>query len=241
MALDIHFVTIFPDLFRGPFETGILGIASRKGLARFRTVNVRDFAVDDHGTVDDYAYGGGPGMIMMAPPIVQAVRSVCSPGEEGTRVVHMTPAGELFDQAAAERLAEFRRIVFVCGRYKDIDARVDELVVDERISIGDYIVSGGEFPALVVADAVVRYLRGAVGDERSRDTDSFSGKRGFSLDAAHYTRPPEFEGLRVPDVLISGDHAKIEEWRRRSARERTKRRRPDLLGKGTADGPPVDG
>lgn len=236
MTLEIDFLTIFPGLFRGPLETGILGVAAKKGLASYRAVDIRDFAVDDYGSVDDYPYGGGPGMIMMAPPIVHAVRSVCTPGSAGTRVIRMTPAGRPFTRADAERLAGEERIVFVCGRYKGVDERVDELIVDELLSIGDYIVSGGELPALVVADAVVRYLRGAVGDERSRDTDSFSAERAQSLDAAYYTRPPAFEGLCVPEVLLSGNHAAIDEWRRRSALERTMRLRPDLLDEEPADG-----
>ncbi len=169
-------------------------------------------------------------MILMAPPLVKAVESVRSQEEgEEAPVVLLTPCGELFDQAKALELSKKKKIVFICGRYKGVDERVRELVVTHCISIGDYVLSGGELPALVVADAVVRCLPGVIGDERSRETDSFSEERGFSLDAAYYTRPQEYRGLAVPEVLLSGNHALIEQWRRQSALERTKRWRPDLL------------
>lgn len=227
--MEICFVTIFPGMLEGPLSHGTLDIASRKGAAEYRVVDIRDFAVDERGTVDDYPYGGGPGMVMMAPPIVEAVESVRSGEEAGeVPVILMSPAGRVFDQEKARQLSKAAKIVLVCGRYKGVDERVERLVITESISIGDYILSGGEIPALAVADAVVRHLPGVIGDERSRDTDSFSGERGFSLDAAYYTRPPEYRGLGVPDVLLSGNHAMIDEWRRRSAGERTGRYRPDL-------------
>ena len=231
--MEICFITIFPGMMEGPLSTGMLGIASEKGAAEYRTVDLRDFAVDKHGSVDDYPYGGGPGMVMMAPPVVEAVESVRSPEERETvPVILMTPAGRKFDQSVAEELAGHEKIVFVCGRYKGIDARVEQLVITDKISIGDYILSGGEIPALAVADAVIRHLPGVIGDERSRDTDSFSGEREFQLDADYYTRPPEYRGLKVPEVLQSGNHALIEEWRRESAAEKTRKIRPDLLDSG---------
>lgn len=234
--MDIYFLTIHPDIFSGPLSAGVLDRAARAGAASFHVVNLRDFALDAYGTVDDYPYGGGPGMVMMAPPVVAAVESVRPPAEAGrVPVVLLTPAGRPFDQRTAEELAGHEKIVFVCGRYKGVDERVNELVITDSISIGDYVLSGGELPALVVADAVVRNLPGVLGDERSRETDSFTGDRGTSLDAAYYTRPPEFRGLAVPEVLISGNHAKIEQWRRESALERTKRLRPDLIGGGGTD------
>ena len=169
-------------------------------------------------------------MVMMAPPVVEAVESVRSPEEAGkVPVILMSPAGRRFDQSLSMELARHEKIVFVCGRYKGIDARVEELVITDSISIGDYILSGGELPALAVADAVIRHLPGVIGDERSRDTDSFSLEREYLLDASYYTRPPEYRGLSIPEVLLSGNHAKIDEWRRESVLERTKRLRPDLL------------
>ncbi len=228
--MEICFITIFPGIFNGPLEDGILGVAARKGAAAYTVVNLRDFAVDEHGSVDDYPYGGGPGMVMMVKPVVEAVESVIEETDETEEisVILMSPAGERFSQKKARELAEKKKLVFVCGRYKGIDERINELIITDRISIGDYIVSGGEFPALVVADSVVRHLPDVIGDERSRDTDSFSSGRLFSLDTAYYTRPPEYRGLKVPEVLISGNHARIEDWRKESSLERTGRYRPDL-------------
>jgi tRNA (guanine37-N1)-methyltransferase len=227
MGLELCFVTIFPELFAGPLGSGVLGIAAKKGIASYHVVHLRDFAEDRYGTVDDYPYGGGPGMVMMAPPIVKAVESVRSIDEE-IPVILLSASGRRFDQHLARRLAEARKIVLICGRYKGVDERVVDVLGAQEVSIGDYVLSGGELPALVVADAVVRYLPGVLGDERSRETDAFSGERAFSLDAAYYTRPPEFRGHKVPAVLLSGNHAMIEEWREESARDRTKRLRPDL-------------
>ncbi len=231
--MDFYFITIFPRLFDKTIESGVLGIAARKGAARYHVVNLRDFAVDSYGTVDDYPYGGGPGMVLMAPPVVEAVESVRREvGQvESVTVILLSPCGELFTQAKAVELSRRSTIVFICGRYKGVDERVRELVVNESLSVGDYIVSGGELPALIVTEAVVRNLSGVLGDERSRETDSFSPEREFTLDAAYYTRPPEYRGHRVPEVLISGNHAKIEEWRKESARERTLRYRPELTSK----------
>ncbi|MCK4549061.1 MAG: tRNA (guanosine(37)-N1)-methyltransferase TrmD [Candidatus Krumholzibacteria bacterium] len=228
--MKICFITIFPGMMSGPLTSGMLDIAAKKGAADYTVVNLRDFAVDKHGSVDDYPYGGGPGMVMMAPPVVEAVESVRTADEAGeVPVILMSPAGRRFDQSIAIELARHEKIVFVCGRYKGVDERVEELVITDTVSIGDYILSGGELPALVVADAIVRHLPGVIGDERSRDTDSFSEEREFMLDAAYFTRPTEYRGLKVPEILQSGNHAKIDEWRRESALERTKRLRPDLL------------
>lgn len=228
--MEIYFITIFPELFEGPLSSGVLGVAARKDAVRYQVVNLREFAVDRHGTVDDYPYGGGAGMVMMAPPIVEAVESILSGEERGeVPVILLSPKGVPFTQSKAESLSRGEKIVFICGRYKSVDERVNELVVTESISIGDYVVSGGELPALVVTDGLVRYLPGVLGDERSRETDSFTVDREFALDAGYYTRPPEFRGLSVPDVLLSGNHAEIERWREGSARENTRRFRPDLI------------
>jgi tRNA (guanine37-N1)-methyltransferase len=228
-AMEFHFVTIFPELFPGVLETGVLGVAGRKDVASYNVIDLRDFTNDPHRTVDDYPYGGGPGMVMMAPPIVEAVESVRPENEKDeVPVIMLSPAGKILSQADARRLAGMKKIIFVCGRYKGVDERVEQMVVTEMISIGDYIVSGGELPALIVADAVVRHLPGVLGDDRSRETDSFDIERESSLDAAYYTRPPEYRGVGVPEVLVSGNHAKIEEWRRESGLERTAKFRPDL-------------
>jgi len=228
--MEICFITIFPGMMTGPLTSGMLDIAVQKGVAEYTVVNLRDFAVDKHGSIDDYPYGGGPGMVMMAPPIVDAVESVRTAEEaEEVPVILMSPAGRRFDQSIAVELSRHEKIVFVCGRYKGIDERVEELVITDTVSIGDYILSGGELPALVVADAIVRHLPGVIGDERSRDSDSFSCDREFMLDASYYTRPTEYRGLKVPEILQSGNHAKIDEWREESAKDRTKRLRPDLL------------
>ena len=234
--MELYFVTIFPEVFVKPLESGILGIAAKKKAAGYHIIDLRDFAEDKYGTVDDYPYGGGPGMVMMAPPIVKAVESVRPPGEEeAVPVILLSPSGGRFDQETARRLSRAEKIVFVCGRYKGVDERVIDILNAEPVSIGDFVLSGGELPALVIADAVVRHLPGVLGDERSRETDSFSEERGASLDAAYYTRPPEFRGYKVPDVLLSGNHGKIEEWRAESASERTKTRRPDLMKDGDTE------
>jgi tRNA (guanine37-N1)-methyltransferase len=227
--MELYFVTIFPEVFVKPLESGILGIAAKKNAAGYHVIDLRDFAEDKYGTVDDYPYGGGPGMVMMAPPIVKAVESVRPPEEgERSRVILLSPSGVRFDQEKARQLAATDKIVFICGRYKGVDERVIDILDAEPVSIGDFVLSGGELPALVIADAVIRHLPGVLGDERSRETDSFSGERGASLDAAYYTRPPEFRGFRVPDVLLSGNHGEIDRWRDESALERTRNRRPDL-------------
>ncbi len=228
--MEICFITIFPGMMTGPLTSGMLDIAVQKGVAEYTVVNLRDFAVDKHGSIDDYPYGGGPGMVMMASPVVDAVESVRTAEEaEEVPVILMSPAGRRFDQSIAVELSRHEKIIFVCGRYKGIDERVEELVITDTVSIGDYILSGGELPALVVADAIVRHLPGVIGDERSRDSDSFSCDREFMLDASYYTRPTEYRGLKVPEILQSGNHAKIDEWREESAKDRTKRLRPDLL------------
>lgn len=209
-------------MFEGVLNTGVFGIASKNGLAEYSVVNLRDFAVDKHGSVDDYPYGGGPGMILMVSPIVDAVEKIVGKDDIDTAVVLLSPYGRPHSQETASRLAGKKRIVFICGRYKGIDERVNDLVVTDRISIGDFILSGGELPAMIVADSVIRYIPGVLGDEMSRDTDSFSSLTGKDyLDCAYYTRPQEYRGLKVPDLLLSGNHKMIEEWRKQSARDRT--------------------
>ncbi len=226
MRVDI--VTLFPEYFAVPLSTGVVGRAVKEGRAQVACVNPRDFTTDRHRTVDDYPYGGGPGMVLKAPPFVDAVESLVGNGNpEQVPVLLLSPQGERFDQAMARSMASWPRMVIVCGRYKGIDERVRELVVTREISIGDYVLSGGEPAALVLLDALLRLLPGVLGDEESAETDSFGIDGSGPLDCGYYTRPPEYRGLQVPEVLLSGHHARIEAWRRAEAAARTRSRRPE--------------
>lgn len=221
-------VTIFPEMLDPLIDFGVSGRALREGIARLETWNPRDFARDRHRTVDERPYGGGPGMVMAAPPLCAAIRAARTALGEDTHVVYLSPQGRRLSQARVESLAARPGpLVMVAGRYEGIDERVIALEVDEELSIGDYVLSGGELAALVVLDAVIRLLPGALGHEESARQDSFS--EGL-LDCPHYTRPEVFEGLAVPEVLLSGDHERIRRWRRVQAEERTRQRRPDLDG-----------
>ncbi len=224
MRFDV--ITIFPRLFDGPLGEGIVRRAIERGLVDVRVHDLRDHTADRHRTVDDVPFGGGPGMVFKPEPLFRAVESVAGDGPAPDAVVLTSPQGRRFCQADAVRLAGLGRVVIICGRYEGVDERVRQALVTEELSIGDYVVSGGELPALVVVDAVVRLLPGAVGDEESVQAESFT--RGL-LDYPHFTRPAEFRGLRVPDVLLSGHHAEIKRWRLREAVRRTLDRRPDLL------------
>ena len=225
-------LSILPDLFHAYFEHGVVRRAIVGGALSIDVVNPRDFARDRHGTVDDTPYGGGPGMVMKPEPLAEAIEHIKSDGAP-TLTIMSTPQGEPFDQAMAEELSrEERRLLFLCGRYEGIDDRVREVYADREISVGDYVLSGGELAALVIIDAVVRLLPGAVGDEKSLREESFTW--GI-LDYPHYTRPPEWRGLRVPEVLLSGNHREIERWRRREALRRTLLRRPELLERASLD------
>ena len=227
--MQVHIVTLFPELFTAAIGTGVVGRAAQAGLVRFDLVNPRDFTRDRHRTVDDYPYGGGAGMILKAPPLVEAVESIVEPGNpRAVPVVLLSPQGERFTQAHAAAMSRWPETVLVCGRYKAVDERFRELVVTHELSIGDYVLSGGEPAALVVIDALVRLLPGALGDEDSAQTDSFGAQGGGGLDCTYYTRPPEYRGRKVPEVLLSGHHAQIAVWRRQEAEERTRARRPDL-------------
>jgi tRNA (guanine37-N1)-methyltransferase len=225
--MRINVVTIFPEMMESFFGTGMLGIAKKKGRVAFRCVSPREFTSDAHRTVDDAPFGGGAGMVMMAPPIVDAVESLDRAPE--SPVILMAPSGKRFEQRDAERLAREPELTFISGRYKGVDERVRELVVTEEISLGDFVLSGGEVAAATVIEAVVRLVDGVLGDDESAHTDSFAPGREGRLDCAWYTRPAEYRGLKVPDVLISGHHAEIEKWRRASSLERTRRHRPDLI------------
>ena len=226
--MNISVITIFPEFFGAYFNDGVIGRALKGGLFNLDLRNPRDYATDKHRSVDDYPFGGGPGMVMKVEPIARAVDDVKSDGLE-TFTVMVTPSGRRFDQTMAKELSEERRrLLFICGRYEGVDQRVHDLCVDEEISVGDYVLTGGELPALVIIDAVVRLLPGVVGDSASLEDESFSW--GI-LDYPHYTRPSVWEGREVPEVLLSGDHARVEAFRRKEALRRTMRFRPDLLGR----------
>jgi tRNA (guanine37-N1)-methyltransferase len=223
----IDVITIFPELFEPFLRASIVGVAVGKGLVEVTVHDLRDWTTDRHRTVDDAPYGGGPGMVMKPEPLVAAIEALAGPKgpDRGPRVVLMSPQGQRLDQAGLERLAPVEHLVLVCGRYEGVDQRAIELAVDEELSIGDYVLSGGEVPAMAVIEGVVRLTPGALGNPESTRNESFSA--GL-LEGPQYTRPPVFGGLAVPEVLRSGDHAAVAEWRARRAQELTRRRRPDL-------------
>lgn len=223
--IRFEILTLFPDFFKGPLSESIISRACEKNLIGIRIINIRDFTADKHHVADDYPYGGGAGMVMKPEPIARAIRSLKEESPQ-PRVIYLTPQGKPFSQQRARELAQMDRIILLCGHYEGIDERVRMRLVDEEISIGDYVLTGGETPALIVLDAVARMIPGVLGNEDSFRNDSFYD--GI-LDYPHYTRPEEFEGDRVPETLLSGHHKKIEEWRRREALARTLRVRPDLL------------
>ncbi len=219
--MKINIFSIFPSLFESFLETGIIGRAKEKGIIFFNLIDIRDFSSDTYGTVDDSPYGGGPGMVMMAEPIVKALESL---GERGKTYL-LSPRGKNLNQKMARELSKEKVLSLVCGRYKGVDERVRDFV-DGEISIGDYILSGGEVAAMVVVEALTRLLPGAVGDVDSVNTDSF--ERGL-LDSPIYTRPQEFRGKEVPEVLLSGNHAKIKGWREEEAIKLTRKYRKDIV------------
>jgi tRNA (guanine37-N1)-methyltransferase len=222
MIFDI--LTLFPEMFRSPLEESIIGKARNAGLIKVNLFNIRDYAEGKHRVTDDYPYGGGKGMIMKPEPIIRGIEAIQSDNPEA-RVILMTPQGYPLRQEVVKRLAQQSHLILICGRYEGVDERVRD-VVDEEISIGDYVLTGGELAALVVIDAVSRQIPGVLGDEEASEDDSFS--RGL-LEHPQYTRPREFAGRKVPEILLSGDHQAIEQWRRQEALRRTWERRPDLL------------
>jgi tRNA (guanine37-N1)-methyltransferase len=224
MRIDI--VSIFPEVFAAPLATSMVGIAREKGILDVRVHDLRDWTTDRHRQVDDTPYGGGPGMVMKPEPLFRSVADLkaTSPVTDPT-VILVTPQGRRFDQPLAEQLAVESHLIMLCGRYEGFDERIRHLA-DMEISIGDYVLTGGELPALVVVDAVTRLLAGVLGSDESAVEESFSWRL---LEYPQYTRPAEWEGMRVPDILLSGDHSRIARWRRLKAVERTARRRPDLL------------
>lgn len=225
MKIDV--LTLFPEMFTGVFGSSILKKASEKGTVQYNVVNFRDYADNKHQTVDDYPYGGGAGMVLKPQPIFDAVEELTKNNHDvKPRVILLCPQGKVLTQKVSEDLAKEKHLIFVCGHYEGYDERIREHVVTDEISIGDYVLTGGELGAMVVIDSVVRLLPGVLGNEDSPILDSFSS--GL-LEHPHYTRPAEFRGMNVPDVLLSGNHKKIEEWREMQSLKRTYQRRPDLL------------
>jgi tRNA (guanine37-N1)-methyltransferase len=251
MRFDL--ITIFPEFFAGPLNHGIVRRAQETGLVRVNVQDLREFTKDRHRTVDDRPFGGGEGMVLKPEPLFEAVESLlgCTVGEAGkpgatdskTAIVLMSAAGKRFCQEAARRFAQLERIIFICGRYEGVDERVAQHLATDEISIGDFVLSGGELPAMMIVDAVTRLLPGALGNEASSQNESFSGEaqneavgesrgaNGVLLDFPHFTRPAEYRGWAVPEVLIGGNHAEVAKWRRAAAAEKTRRNRPDLLGR----------
>ena len=222
--VKIDCITLFPEMFT-PMKQSIMGRAQSKGLMEFNTVYLRDFAINDYGQVDDVPYGGEPGMVIRPEPLANAIRST-GVKEDGGKVIYLTADGVPFTHKMAKELSKESHLVLICGHYKGIDDRIRQSEVDLEISIGDFVVSGGELPAMLVTDAVVRLLDGALGNKESGETDSFAqGVLGWPV----YTRPEVFEGKKVPEVLLSGHHANIKAWRRQESLKRTQERRPDIF------------
>jgi tRNA (guanine37-N1)-methyltransferase len=233
--LRVDVITIFPGLFGPVLEEAFIGVARRRGVLEVAVHNLRDWTVDRHRTVDDAPYGGGPGMVLRPEPLVAAIEALA--GEKGdarrARVILFSPQGRRLDQGHVARLAHVPHLVLVCGRYEGVDQRVIDIAVDEEISIGDYVLSGGELPAMMLIEAMTRLLPGVLGNPESTSTESFEG--GL-LEGPHYTRPATFRGRSVPEVLRSGDHAAVARWRDDAARKTTRDRRPDLPSGRDTDG-----
>ena len=223
-AMKIDVVTLFPELFDAPLRTSLLGKAIERGLLTVNVHDLREHGLGRHRSVDDEPYGGGAGMVMRPEPLFDAVEPLRA---EDSVVVLLSPRGRRLDQRGVARLAAARHLILICGRYEGVDERVVEHLADEELSIGDYVLAGGELPALVVIEAVSRLVPGVLGNPASLDTESHSIAL---LEHPQYTRPPEFRGWKVPDVLLSGNHAEVERWRREQSEELTRERRPDLLG-----------
>ena len=226
--MKFSIVTIFPDMVRAYLNVSIMKRALDNGIISVVVHNLRDYATDKHKSVDDYPYGGGAGMVMKPEPFFRIVEDLW-PQKENRRIILLSPKGRLFCQATAEELSrEQKEIIFLCGRYEAIDERVKEQLADDEMSIGDYVLTGGELPALVIIDAVARLMPGVLGDSRSSEEDSFTC--GL-LDYPHYTRPEVFRGMKVPDVLLSGNHSEINRWRKKQSLKLTLERRPELIDK----------
>jgi len=225
--LRVDIITIFPDVFEPYLSGGMMGIARERGLAEFHLHDLRDYTTDKHRSVDDRPYGGGPGMVLMPGPVFSAVDDIEPKSDAPSRLILLTPQGRRLDQRLAEELAREQRLMFICGRYEGFDERIRAGLQADEVSIGDYVLTGGELPALVIADAVIRLLPGVLGHQDSARLDSFAGDG--TLDCPQYTRPATFRGMTVPEVLLSGNHQAISDWRHEQRLRRTKDRRPDIL------------
>lgn len=228
--MRFHILTLFPEMVEDCLNTSIIGRAIKNGNIELNVVNIRDFATNKHHKVDDYPYGGGAGMVMQAEPVYLSYKSIeekiCQLTDAKPRVIYMTPQGNVFNQRMAEKLSEEEDLVFLCGHYEGIDERVLEMIVTDNVSIGDYVLTGGELPAMVMVDTISRLVDGVLNNDESAKYESFAEDK---LEYPQYTRPVEFMGRRVPDVLLSGDYKKVNEWREAESLKRTKERRPDLL------------
>ena len=225
--MRFQILTIFPDFFTGPFQHGVVAKAAEAGLIQIQIHDLRNWTHDRHRTVDDRPFGGGEGMLLKPAPIFEAVESIWPERTPGKRLVLLSAQGQRFDQEAARRLSQYKELFLICGRYEGVDERVAEHLADEELSIGDFVLSGGELAAALVVDCVSRLLPGVLGNEDSALQESFSHKD--LLDCPQYTRPADFRGWKVPEVLLSGNHEEIRRWRRQVAQEKTARNRPDLL------------
>lgn len=226
--MHFHILTLFPEMVMNGLNTSIIGRAMANGLLTIEAINIRDFAENKHNRVDDYTYGGGAGMLMQAGPVYGAYQSVAEKANSKPRVVYLSPQGQTFSQSMAEAFAKEEELIFLCGHYEGIDERVLEEIVTDYVSIGDYVLTGGELPAMVMVDAVARLIPGVLHNDTSAEFESFQDNL---LEYPQYTRPEEWHGKKVPEILLSGHHANIEEWRREQSVIRTAQRRPDLLEK----------
>ena len=226
--MNFHILTLFPEMVMDGLSTSIIGRAQDKGLLSVEAINIRDFAENKHNRVDDYTYGGGAGMLMQAGPVYGAYQSVAEKAKGKPRVIYLSPQGETFSQAKAEEFAKEEELIFLCGHYEGIDERVLEEIVTDYVSIGDYVLTGGELPAMVMIDAISRLIPGVLHNDVSAEFESFQDNL---LEYPQYTRPEEWHGKKVPEILLSGHHANVEKWRREQSIIRTAERRPDLLEK----------
>ncbi len=227
--MRFHIVSIFPDFFRGPFGYGVVGKARQTGRLEVQVHDLRNWTYDRHRTVDDRPFGGGEGMLLKAQPVFEAVEAILPHRSGRQRVILLSAQGPLFSQAIAERFAHLDDLLLICGRYEGVDERVAQYLADEEISIGDFVLSGGELAAALVVDAVARLLPGVLGNKESSRNESFSEENRGLLDCPQYTRPAEFRGWKVPETLLSGNHAEIQRWRQEAAYAKTQRYRSDLL------------
>jgi tRNA (guanine37-N1)-methyltransferase len=232
--MTFHIVTIFPAFFGGPFEHGVIRRGKHAGRLEIQIHDLRNWTYDRHRTVDDRPFGGGEGMLLKPEPIFEAVESILPERGPKQRVVLLSAQGRRFDQRLAQEYSNFDSLLLICGRYEGVDERVATHLADEEVSIGDFVLSGGELAAAVIVDAVSRLVPGVLGNQDSSRNESFSGDDESLLDCPQYTRPAEFRGWKVPDVLLGGNHEEIRRWRRAASREKTERLRPDLIGSGSA-------